>query len=270
MPDDHRMSLTAASGLIPFTLVGGPTAIIDYAGFRIVTDPTFDEPMTYGPPKTGTANTLVKTRGSALSPEDVGDVDIVLASHHHLDNLDEAGRRFAATVPRLYSTAVVAKLLPNTEVLVDWERRTIVSPSGRRVTITAVPAQHGPDGLWQRLGPVIGFVLECDGEKTIYISGDNSSVDVVRVIAARFPAIDVAVLFAGGPCFEIYGGEYITFSDATAVEAGLVMPSATIVPIHADSWAHFTQTTTTMKDLADERGIGHRVVALSPGESALL
>ncbi|EIC09407.1 hypothetical protein OR221_0534 [Microbacterium laevaniformans OR221] len=29
------------------TLVGGPTAIIEYAGIRVLTDPTFDEPGDY-------------------------------------------------------------------------------------------------------------------------------------------------------------------------------------------------------------------------------
>ncbi|WP_444950588.1 hypothetical protein [Micromonospora ureilytica] len=27
--------------------VGGPTAVLDYAGHRIVLDPTFDDPRTY-------------------------------------------------------------------------------------------------------------------------------------------------------------------------------------------------------------------------------
>jgi L-ascorbate metabolism protein UlaG (beta-lactamase superfamily) len=29
------------------TLIGGPTALIEIAGFRLLTDPTFDEPGEY-------------------------------------------------------------------------------------------------------------------------------------------------------------------------------------------------------------------------------
>lgn len=266
--DDYHMSDTQIQSLVPILLVGGPTVVMDYAGFRIITDPTFDEPKIYGPDKTHSANTLIKTHDSALKPADIGEIDIVLASHHHLDNFDESGREFSKNAPHLFGTAEVAKIAPNATVLEKWDTRKLTSSTGKEVTITAVPAQHGPDGLWQKLGTVIGFVLTCEGEKTIYISGDNSSVDVVREVADSFPNIDVAFLFAGGPCFELYGGDYITFSDETAVEAGKILSGAILVPVHADSWEHLTQTAVSMKELAEEHGIGDRVIALLPGESA--
>ena len=42
------------------TYIGGPTAILEYAGLRIVTDPTFDGPGSYEDPG---ETTLVKTAG---------------------------------------------------------------------------------------------------------------------------------------------------------------------------------------------------------------
>ena len=53
------------------------------------------------------------------------------------------------------------------------------------MTVTAVPAQHGPDGTDHITGPVIGFVLSAPGAETVYVSGDNASLDVVRGIAER-------------------------------------------------------------------------------------
>jgi hypothetical protein len=47
------------------------------------------------------------------------------------------------------------------------------------------------------MGPVIGFVLQASEAGSVYVSGDNASLDVVRVIAERFGLVDVAVLFAG-------------------------------------------------------------------------
>jgi L-ascorbate metabolism protein UlaG (beta-lactamase superfamily) len=141
-----------------------------------------------------------------------------------------------------------------------------MSPDGREVSITAVPAVHGPESLREALGPVIGFVISSPGDRTIYISGDNASIEPVHEVAARFPDIAVAVLFAGGPSFEVFDGVYLAFSDEMAVAAAEILENATIFPIHADSWEHFSQTTESMKQLAADHGIGERVIALAPGQ----
>lgn len=262
--------MSSPRGAVPVTLIGGPTALIEYAGLRIVTDPTFDEPASYGPDKTGHDGvTLVKTRPPALKPDQLGEVHVVLASHEHWDNLDASGREFAAGVPHVFSTEVVARAVPGAQAMAEWESRTVTAPNGQVVTITAVPAHHGPDGIWQAIGPVIGFVLETPGEPTIYISGDNSDVEVVRQVARRFPGIGIALLFVGGPSFPALGGHYITFSDETAADAAEVLAGAIVIPVHADSWAHFSQTTSSMKKVAEERGIGNRVIALVPGETTI-
>jgi L-ascorbate metabolism protein UlaG (beta-lactamase superfamily) len=72
------------------TYVGGPTALIEWGGVRLLTDPTFDPA---GAAHTTPASTLRKTQGPALAPEALGRVDAVLLSHdHHFDNLDASGR----------------------------------------------------------------------------------------------------------------------------------------------------------------------------------
>ena len=65
------------------------------------------------------------------------------------------------------------------------------------------------------------------------------------------------------------GDHYITFSDETATDATEVLAGATIVPVHADSWGHFTQTTASMRAVAEGRGVAERVVALAPGQSTM-
>jgi hypothetical protein len=58
------------------TLIGGPTVLIELAGLRFVTDPTFDGPGFYPG-----AVTLEKLTAPALSADEVGAVDAVLLSH---------------------------------------------------------------------------------------------------------------------------------------------------------------------------------------------
>ena len=70
--------------------MGGPTALIEFGGVRLLTDPTFDPAG--GEYTTGLV-TLRKLAGPALERGAVGRFDYILLSHdHHWDNLDHAGR----------------------------------------------------------------------------------------------------------------------------------------------------------------------------------
>jgi L-ascorbate metabolism protein UlaG (beta-lactamase superfamily) len=65
---------------IGISVLGGPTTVVDLAGWRFVIDPTFDDPGEHGH--------LIKTAGPAVGPSALGSVDAVLISHdEHLDNL---------------------------------------------------------------------------------------------------------------------------------------------------------------------------------------
>jgi len=59
---------------LSITLIGGPTALIEIDGFRILTDPTFDAPGAYQLPHVK----LEKLSGPALEPElDLPGLDFV-------------------------------------------------------------------------------------------------------------------------------------------------------------------------------------------------
>jgi hypothetical protein len=88
------------------------------------------------------------------------------------------------------------------------------------VTVTALPALHGPPGSETVTGPVIGFLLSGDELPTVYVSGDNASLHVVREIAARAGSVDVAILFAGAvQLARRFDGAYLTLSSDRAAEA---------------------------------------------------
>jgi hypothetical protein len=81
-------------------VVGGSTVVIDYAGVRFVTDPTFDPPGIHG--------VMERIVAPALTLEDLGPVDVVLLSHdEHSDNFDASGRELALTT-RMIVTGVGA------------------------------------------------------------------------------------------------------------------------------------------------------------------
>src|SRR5438552_6734100 len=93
---------------VTITLIGGPTALIEVDGFRLLTDPTFDEPGAYQLPHVK----LEKLASPAIGTDAVGPVDAVLLSHdQHADNLDNAGRDFLTRAKRVLTTRAGAARL---------------------------------------------------------------------------------------------------------------------------------------------------------------
>ncbi|MER7182582.1 MBL fold metallo-hydrolase [Streptomyces hyaluromycini] len=225
---------------VPVRVFGGPTALVEYGGLTFLTDPTFDGP---GDHPLGNGRVLTKTAPAGAAPADLGRVDVVLLSHdEHPDNLDRSGRALLAGVPlTLTTTGGAGRLGGTARGLAPWDSVVLDRPHGGTVTVTGVPARHGPEGCEPVVGEVVGFVLTGDGLPTVYVSGDNASLDLVRQIAERFGPVDTAVLFAGAARTAALDGALLTLDSAQAAEAARILGARRIVPVHFDSWAHFTE-----------------------------
>ncbi len=262
------MSATSPAGeRFSVRVFGGPTALFEYGGLRFLVDPTFDAPGDYQTPG---GPLLVKTAPSTATPAELGRIDVVLLSHdEHPDNLDISGRTLLADVPLTLTTPAGGRRLGSgARGLADWEPVELDRPGGGTVTVTGVPALHGPgprEEVEAILGQVVGFVLTGEGTPTVYVSGDNASLGLVKEIAARFGPVDTAVLFAGAPRFPVlFDGEPIVLDSAQAAEAARILGARRVVPVHYDSWAHFTEgrdelvAAFTAAGLADRLDLGDR------------
>ncbi len=244
--------------------VGGPTAIVEIGGLRLLTDPTFDPPGRY---PIG-SRALTKTVGPAFGPDEVGPIDAVLLSHdQHPDNLDTLGRELLRCVPLVLSTVAAAHRLGGTvRGLASWDSIDLSRPDGGVMRVTAVPARHGPEGSEHLVGEVTGFVLAGEGLPTVYVSGDNAALDLVRTIVERIGAVDVAVLFAGGARTALLGEAYLTLPSDLAAEAARILGARLVVPLHFEHWAHFTQDATTLRESFARAGLSDRLRIPKPGE----
>jgi L-ascorbate metabolism protein UlaG (beta-lactamase superfamily) len=250
--------------MVKLTLVGGPTAVLDYAGLRWLTDPAFSPPGEY-------AGGLVKTTGPAIEPDALPPIEVVLLSHeHHSDNLDPAGRGFLVKAGLVLTTVQGAERLGGNAIgLEPWSSFDVERVGGGPVRVTAVPAQHGPDGTDHITGPVIGFLLQAEGEDTVYVSGDNASLDVVRAIAERAGPVDVAVLFAGAVQLpHRFDGAYLTLSSDRAAEAVKLLGVRAALPVHFEGWRHFTQGARELRAAFAGNGVSDRLVLAERGETA--
>lgn len=241
---------------------GGPTALFEYGGLRFLTDPTFDGPGDY--PSAGP--TLVKTAPATAAPADLGPVDVVLLSHdEHADNLDTSGRALLDDVPLTLTTPGGGQRLgKKAKGLADWESVELDRPDGGgTVTVTGVPAVHGPGPREQVepfTGQVVGFVLTGQGLPTVYVSGDNASLDAVKETAQRFGPVDTAILFAGAPRFPmLFDGGLLVLDSAQAAEAARILGARRVVPVHHDSWTHFTEGRDQLETAFTAAGLADRL-----------
>jgi L-ascorbate metabolism protein UlaG (beta-lactamase superfamily) len=226
-------------------------------------DPTFDEPGEY---RNGPV-TATKLAGPAATAQQIGPVDAALVSHdHHIDNLDRSGREYALQAPRVFTTAAGAgRLGPSATGLRPFEHAELDG-----VRITAVPALHGSPEVGLGNGPVVGFVLEAEDRPTLYVSGDNASLDVVAVVAERFPDIEVAILNIGAAKLAARGDVFLTLTAELAARAAALLGVRAVVPVHQDGWAHLTQNAGDVLRAFEEAGSVGVLVDLRPGDSATL
>jgi len=247
-------------------LIGGPTALLTYGGLRILTDPTFDPPGEH--PRPGTEVVLRKLTGPALATGDLLPIDLVLLSHdHHADNLDPAGRAFLPMAAGVLTTKAGAERLGGNAVGLEPDQTAeLHAPDAGAVHITAAPAEHGSPEVAAKNGPVIGFVLRGEGLPTIYVSGDNASVEVAAQIARQHGPFDAAILFAGGARVPVlWGDTLLTLDAARAAEVAGLLEPAVIVPIHQEGWEHFTSPPEELRRAFSAAGLDERLRAVEPG-----
>ncbi|HEY8256649.1 MAG TPA: MBL fold metallo-hydrolase [Gemmatimonadales bacterium] len=254
--------MTPARAPLRLTYIGGPTVLIEVAGLRLLTDPTFDP---VGAEIRSGTYVLEKTEGPAIPAADLGHIDAVLLSHdHHFDNLDRAGREVLGSADRVLTTAAaVERLNGRSEALAPWQSVELRGAGGP-VRVTGTPARHGPAHMDR--GPVIGFALEAQGDpRAMYVSGDTVWYEGIAEVASRF-SVGVAVLFMGAARVDAVGPWNLTMTAEEAVEAAHALEGARIVPLHYAGWKHFSESRADIDRAFRAAGLGDRLVWLPPGQ----
>ena len=215
---DPRGRAAGVTG-VRVTHIGGPTTLIEVAGWRLLTDPTFDDPgRTY---RFGWGTSSRKVAGPAVAAADVGPVDAVLLTHdHHADNLDDAGRAMLPSVPVVVTTSTGARRLGGgARGLQAWDSTRLEQNGRPPIDVTATPCRHGPPGSHAIVGDVIGFALRWDGQEhgVLWITGDTVLYDGVLQVADRLQ-VATALVHLGGVRFPISGPLRYTMTARDAVQ----------------------------------------------------
>jgi L-ascorbate metabolism protein UlaG (beta-lactamase superfamily) len=227
---------------VRITHVGGPTALIEVGGRRILTDPTFDPPgRSY---RFGWGTGSRKLAGPAIPASEIGPLDAILLTHeHHDDNLDAAGRALLPTARTVVTTVSGAtRLTGDVRGLAPWQSTQLQGDSRTPIDITATPCRHGPPLSRPIVGDVVGFVLRWDGQEhgVLWITGDTVLYREVREVPQRFD-VGTAIIHLGGVRFPVTGPVRYTMTARGAVELCELTRARTVVPLHYEGWRHFRE-----------------------------
>ncbi len=231
-------------GEVKITLIGGPAALIEVGGFRLLIDPVFD-----------------RNGGGAQNCSGmIGGVDALLLSHdREAGNVARASRAMLAHAAWVLTTAAGATLLgAEAEGLEPWESRELYKPDGSSIRITATPAREGRAGIEPFAVDAIGFVITSPtgAFRPVYITGEATWYDGVAEVQQRFQP-RLALLLAGqAPAREPCG---------LAAKANQTAPQALMAPSHVNSWAYLPQASGDCDDAMHPSAFGAELRKLSAG-----
>ncbi|KAL1880413.1 hypothetical protein Plec18167_003817 [Paecilomyces lecythidis] len=263
------MSASSFQSSFSVTHIGTATAIFEIDEVKLLTDPFFSPAGTKW--DMGGGIVLQNTETPALSLENLPAIDAILLSHEdHPDNLDSFGRRLLDGRHVFTTVDGERKLSPRPDVrgMKPWETVSAVL-GGKNYEITATPCQHLPGG------ECTGFILttpdfgtSADGRpNAIYFTGDTVYIDELARIAEKFH-IAAAVMNLGAAYAALPDGPVqITMDGKQAAHLFRTIKADFLVPMHYESWGHFTQFGQDLVKAFKEEGIFDQVCWLVPGKS---
>jgi L-ascorbate metabolism protein UlaG (beta-lactamase superfamily) len=285
--NNSSSSTSATKGSIFF--IGNATVLIKYAGFTILTDPTFIHlhekvPLGYGLDTTRLTNPAIEI--NQLPP-----LDLVLLSHFHGDHFDQVAiHELDKSLPIVTNSHAVDELsirgFTNTKKLDTWENITFTKKDNNNndveLQITAMPGRHGPFPVAMFLPKVMGSILDFkrkgDGNDSnsknkfhnsnqlfrIYITGDTMVFDDIKEIPKRYPNIDLALLHLGGTTVM---GIMLTMDAKEGLEMFNVINPKKAIPIHYNDYDVFKSPIEDFQAKVKEAGIEDNVFYLNHGET---
>ena len=220
-----------AKNQLSSTWLGHSSLMINMDGYRILTDPVFENKLTLmGPTR------FIKN--FPLDPKELKDIDLVLISHDHYDHLSKASIQVLApvtkrfVVPLAVGKRLVGWGVPEDKIVeLDWWESHEVD-SG--LTITATPARHfSGRGIGDRNSTLwASYVISSPGFNVFY-SGDSGYFPGFREIGEKFGPFDMTFLECGA---YNEAWHFVHMFPEETVKAHLDLKGRVLHPIH---WGTF-------------------------------
>jgi len=243
-------------------LVRHATLIVEYAGKRLLVDPMLSPAGAMAPIENSPhprPNPLVDL--PVHPTELLQNMDGVLVTHLHRDHFDDAA---AEVVEKDWPMFIQ----PEDEAR-QRERRfhnlvaTKESTIWEGITISRTGAEHGKGEIGRNMAPVSGWVLQAEGEPTLYIAGDTIWCTAVSDAITRYRP-EIIVVNAGAAQF-LEGGP-ITMNEDDVVDVCQAAPGASVVAVHMEAINHCLLTRAALREHLKEIHVNSQVLIPQDGE----
>ena len=186
-----------------------------------------------------------------------------LITHLHPDHLDKAAERFLISnnIPVICSVrdeAILKKRGLNVQLAVDyWQKSEFIGGQ-----IEGIPARHGYGFVAKPMGNVMGYFIQWNNEKSVYLSSDTIyTEDVDKVLKQYKP--DVAVVACGSAQLDIFKPLLMTMEDILKF---IKNSPFEVIANHLEALNHCPTTREQLRMELKERGFMEKVFIPEDGE----
>ena len=257
---------------ISYTHVRNATARIEYAGSVFLVDPFLADKGAYpgfeGTPNSDKRIPLIDIAEPAS--EVIKGIDAVILTHTHLDHWDESAQKILPKdIPFFVQNAGDARTIRErgfTNVMVAGKNTPF-----KNVRISRTSGQHGPDALYsvpamaEIAGDAMGFILQSDGVKTLYVVGDTIWMPYVDVALETYKP-EITVMNTGYAVLSGFDGSLIMGKD-DILHMYNAMPEAKIIAVHMDAVNHTMTSSDEVREFVKAHSLGDRVYIPREGET---
>ena len=228
-------------------LLRNATLKLNVLGRTVLVDPFF-APKHSRPSIAGRSpNPLVEL---PIGTDDILDgVELVIVSHLHSDHFDPVAQ---SLVPK--HLPVVCQ--PGDEAKIRSAGFENVTPlldaiEWHGIRLSRREGSHGLGPVVEKMGSVMGFLLEAEGEPTVYWAGDTVLYPVVEE-AIRTAAPDIIVIH---PCGARWDGDLIAMDAEQAIAVCKAFPGSVVIATHMEALDHATVSRADLRRLSLSQGI---------------
>ncbi|MFF0789088.1 MBL fold metallo-hydrolase [Streptomyces spiralis] len=268
------MQHTPPEGALEILFIGNATLVIRYGELTLLTDPNFLHRGQFAHLGYGLVSRRLTEPAMDVADLAQADLDAVVLSHLHGDHFDRVARRGLDRSLPFVTTPHASRVLQGlfgfhrATGLRTWQSHTVLHGASC-VRITSLPGRHAPGPAQALLPPVMGSLLEF-GDRSgeirlvLYLTGDTLMYDGLRLIAERYPNIDLAVLHLGGTTLP--GGLMVTMDAEQGADLLDLLRPRRALPVHYNDYTVFRSSLEDFLAEAGRRGHGARLLRCAPGE----
>lgn len=237
------------------------TLLVTINGKKILVDPMLGEARVMPPiPNSPNShrNPLVEL---SIQLDFQQDIDGVLLTHTHRDHFDDAAAEQLPPNKPILCQPEDEEKLKNLGFLEIYPISDKLCWEG--ISIQRTGGQHGTGEIGMQMAPVSGYVLQVEGEPSLYIAGDSIYCEEVSSVLAMYQP-SLIIVNAGGARFNI--GDPITMTAEDVVKVCRKALNAQIIAVHMEAINHCLESRANLCTRLKQEGLMNQVYIPMDGE----